>query len=420
MIENLRNQNTSNVRFSKLDALLEDSPGSVPIYLGAKLRGVEIRNVDEFPSPGAKKDDDQGRPLALRYPGDRPEGSFSLNGQQISPVDISTRLSDEGAAHNQANFYINVEDESAPTKVGSYEFSSKLIYNINDVLRSLEALPIERRYPVIAFGSNANPGQLAQKFKELDGADKDIVPTLHASVNGMVPVYVARIGLNGYVFTDLYPTNNEKAECEVFINFLTPAQLEAMDATEGAYSLCEVPNVTIRGTASEETIISDAYLYVGKVKINNEGPKGAGILADNEGRPIRLAELNASGEGIDEEFAAMTQSEVQSYLHEVAGVHVAKFFRLEDAPNTTDDIIRMITNRQKDERLSNFRKWARGESEYKRNGKFLLGRAMNEAIQNAIKDTGRTMPEISIRSRIPEEKQDLSLDKLRTFGELIS
>jgi hypothetical protein len=425
MAEASENLNFTTVSFDRLtDSTSENSVlQPVPRELGAKLHGVSVRYVDEFPSPGAKQDDDQGLPLALRYPGERPEWSFSLVGPQVNPVDMSVASLENNIKPTQVSdpsFYIGLEDKNAAIKLGSYEFSDRLIWNMNDVLKSLEADPFEDRYPIIAFGSNANPGQLAQKFKSLEGADRDVVPTLHAYVKGMVPVYVARIGLKGYVFTDLYPTSNPEVECEVFINFLTSAQLETMDATEKAYTLCEIPNVEIKGSSSNENLITNAYLYAGRDKDSKEGPEGAGILVDKEGRPIRLAELQVNGEGVDKEFAAMTQEEVQEYIYEIASDQIADAFMLKEKMQNKLEIIRMIIGRNKDARLNDFRKEAATKAGFTKNGKFLIGRAINQAVQNAIKSSGKTMSARSIRSIIPAENQNLTIDQLKTFGEIIS
>jgi len=392
----------------------------VPVGIGSHLKDVHIASSEEFPSPGSGKDDENGKPLALQYPGKRPEKSFSVFGGHVSPGEFLAShpvLSvDEVRAEGTPAFYVKVNNENSTSESSSFEFDDELVFNIDDLLSSVEAVPMKDRYPVIAFGSNANPGQLIQKFKDLEGADRNIVTTLHASVKGVVPVYVARIGLNGYVFTDLFPTDDPEAECEVFINFLSRAQLEAMDATEKAYSLCEISDVSIK--TSGEDFKTHAYLYVGKVKEGEDGAKGAGVLTDEKGRPIRLAELNANGAKIDDEFGAMTQTEVQRYIYKIAGAHIADAFRLKEYPQNETEIARMIINRTKDERLDDFRQQAKTNARYIKNGKFLLGRAINEAVQEAIRSTGRTTPERSIRGIIQEEMQDISVDRVKTFTEL--
>jgi hypothetical protein len=412
-------QTSIDISYNKL---LESDTGiqPIPIEVGEYLKRSVVARVEDFPSPGSEGDDEKAIPVAMQYPGRRPDSSYSVFESQVTPGELLTRSPSFAVDNIEMGetpaFYVKVNSSNDKDSLKSFTFNKDLIFNIDDLLTIFEAVPMRDRYPVIAFGSNANPGQLAQKFKDLEAADKNIVPTLRASVKGMVPVYVSRIGLKGYVFTDLFPTDDAEAECEVYVNFLSPAQLETMDSTEKSYSLCEVPNLCIK-SSSGNNLVTNAYLYAGKVEEEENDAKGAGILADENGRPIRLAELSASGERIDEEFAAMTQPQVQEYIYGIAGSQIADYLRLESTPDDEIDIARMIITRKNDNRLSEFRREAKAKAEAK-GAKFLLGRAINEAIQEAIKTSGRTIPEKSIRVRIPKEMQDLSLDGLKNFSQL--
>src|SRR5579859_8119299 len=253
----------------------------VPVSYGYGLSVVEANPATtDFPSPGSKTEVN-GTPVALDYPGRRPEGSFSLSGGQVTLgkflesapiVVVEGEPQDESQIKEAPAFYVKVKEENG----------KELVWNIDDLLEKAGALKMEDRIPVITFGSNANPGQLALKMEDpkLEGADKYIVPTLKAHVKRMPPVYVARIGINGYTFTDLVPTNDPNAKTEVYVNFLSRPQLEAVNATEGAYSLCELPDVSV-DTADSEGIKMPAYLYVGRAD-----SKTADILTDEQGRPI--------------------------------------------------------------------------------------------------------------------------------------
>jgi hypothetical protein len=420
MSEDYKGLTSSQIRFNSLDNFVNENIGSsVPLSVGAKLHGVEVRHVDEFPSPGAKKDDEQGNPLALRYPGDRPKWSFSLTGQQINPVELVTSPLRDDMAHDQPTFYVNVKDQAAATKRGSYEFSDQLIYDMNHILKSLEALPMEARYPIITFGSNANPGQLAQKFKKLEGADKDVVPTLKAHVKGVVPVYAPRIGINGYVYAVLHTAPTD-AKSEVYINFLSKAQLEVMNSTEKAYGLCEFSEASIESLDGVLNI--PAYVYAGTNSANTKG-----VLLDEKERPVRLAESISEEERLTGEFGVMSQSEVQKYIYSLIADNITDELHLRNPPEDEVDLIRLMLRRKSDKRLRSFRRrlalerWAkiiRKPQDRKNWEKPKIGNEFRDRTEKIIYRVGRAAVGSNVRKLIPEEKQDLSLDQLRTFGEI--
>jgi hypothetical protein len=360
----------------------------VPQDLGRTLSKNTVTLVQQYPSPGNKALNESGIPYAMYYPGQRPETSFSLVGDNVNAIAAS--------AGDEKLFYIN-----AVTETGE-----ELIYNLDDVLTSMEAAPMGKRYPVIAFGSNANPGQLAQKFKDLEGADREVVPTMIATIKGVVPVYSGRIGINGYVFTDLFPAAQD-VESRVHINFLSEAQLRAMDATEKAYSLCKIEDVRLQ-THEAEGYSTDAYLYVGR-----EDEQGANILIDGEGHPIRLSEITTTGDGLDSKFSSMTQAEAQQYIFEVAGRDIASNLRLYEQPIDEVDLVKLIIDRKDDLRLEALREYiAKSEKPQP------LGRVVGQKIQAAIEGNRITTKASGLRKIIPKQSQDVSLEDAQTFGEL--
>jgi len=282
------------------------------------------------------------------------------------------------------------------------------VFNLDDFLRSTEAAIMAERYPIVAFGSNANPGQLAQKFRDLEGVDQNVVPTMLAKIKRVVPVYAARIGINGYMFTDLFPAG-EDVKTTVHVNFLSQPQLEAMDATEKAYSLCEIADVELE-TQDGQGYTTSAYLYIGR-----EDDQGANILTDSQDRPIRLAEISARGETLEEQFAVMSQTETQRYIFQIAGDKIARKLLLPDVLSNEVDLVKIIINRKNDPRLASFRTHIQeNESDQP------LGRMVGRYIQNAIYDTGRTAQASGLRKLIPKEAQDIQLQDAKTLADLKS
>lgn len=85
------------------------------------------------------------------------------------------------------------------------------------------------RIPVIACGSNRAPEQLARKFRDWPLPLR--IPVLCATLAGFDVVYSAHFTRYGAVPATLHPCPG--ATVDVAVQWLTPAELERMDATEG-------------------------------------------------------------------------------------------------------------------------------------------------------------------------------------------
>lgn len=227
--------------------------------------------VAAFPSP---------RVEPLCYPGVRPAYSFVLNAGEVYPLQVA-----DGA--------------EGPTFVLG---SASAGLELNEVLRLSGVATMEERVPVVGFGSNACPGQLAEKFSVAQNKWGDITasgdhhtaPALRGSLHDVAAVYSSKLGIHGYVFGELIDTPG--ATTDVFVNFLSPGQLRRMVRSENAYELCDLGEVSIEGLATAIT----AYGFVGK----NE------VLLDASGNPILLE--SAHTRGVD--LPSMNQEEVLSML----------------------------------------------------------------------------------------------------------
>ncbi len=85
------------------------------------------------------------------------------------------------------------------------------------------------RIPVIACGSNRAPEQLARKFQDWPLPLR--IPVLCAKLAGFDVVYSAHFTRYGAIPATLHPCPG--ATADVAVQWLTPAELERMDATEG-------------------------------------------------------------------------------------------------------------------------------------------------------------------------------------------
>jgi hypothetical protein len=124
--------------------------------------------------------------------------------------------------------------------------------NLNRLLRDRN-LPLEdERYAVIAYGSNACPGQLLAK-KLTD------VPVLYGRLLGAEAVYARRKAQGGYVPATLARKRRSRSS---WVTLLTADQLSRMDVSEGrpnAYVLAELSSSRFFVGHCE---ISPVYSYV--------------------------------------------------------------------------------------------------------------------------------------------------------------
>lgn len=134
------------------------------------------------------------------------------------------------------------------------------------------------RAAVLAIGSNAAPERLRLKFP----GDDQVIPVERAHVHGFAVVYAAHFARYGAIPATLYPEPGGISE--VFVTWLTPAQLQTMHASEGvgqryAYRTLEALRLEVDG--GPEILAASAYV------------SRFGALS-SDGRPVRLAAIAAT------------------------------------------------------------------------------------------------------------------------------
>lgn len=172
----------------------------------------------------------------LKYPGQRPPTGFVLANAMVWPIIYDG----------------NAKGSVASTCSGLVPFdSSGEFFTINKFLESRKAVPLEERFPVLAYGSNPVPGQLVRKF----GSDA-VVPVIFGALKNSDVVYNL-ISNMGYAFAEMI-IDEESTAGIIGVTFLDPQQLRKMIETEQnyhlAYSLFDV------------TLESGEKLYGGKGK----------------------------------------------------------------------------------------------------------------------------------------------------------
>ncbi|WP_366657546.1 hypothetical protein [Fodinicurvata sp. EGI_FJ10296] len=141
---------------------------------------------------------------------------------------------------------------------------------------------IERdgRIPVLAFGSNRAPAQLARKYQGWPTGTT--IPVTRALITGWDVVYGSHIASYGSLPACLYPSPGTMAT--IAVNWLTPSQLDRMHETEGphdyAFSSVEAVDLAIDALPTPETV----YYY---------RPLHTPFM--HEGAPVALSAVSARG-----------------------------------------------------------------------------------------------------------------------------
>ena len=115
---------------------------------------------------------------------------------------------------------------------------------------------MERRFPVIGYGSNPVPGQLVSKF----GGDC-LVPVVRGQAQKCDVVYNL-ISNMGYAFAELHVDASGAACADVSITFLDDRQLQMMIETEQNYVLAYSPRDVLLENGQFLSGGLDGYLYV--------------------------------------------------------------------------------------------------------------------------------------------------------------
>lgn len=154
-----------------------------------------------------------------------------------------------------------------------YERPRRSYLFVDGGVRPLHEPPSSERVPVIAAGSNAAPERLAAKFTGWSAE----VPVTRAILHDHAVVYAAHFASYGAVPATLHPAPG--ARSEVFVTWLTAAQLVHMHTTEGVgvrYDYVELSGLRLEVEGHGRLAQAGAYL----------ARNGALTV---EGAPVRLA-----------------------------------------------------------------------------------------------------------------------------------
>lgn len=197
-------------------------------------------------------------------------------------------------------FPFTPETYPGPRPRFSFFFNSKGIYRsqlrtVNKLLVDRGLTPLGERYAILAYGSNACPGQLLRKYKT---TGLNHVPVLFGRLVGAEAVYAHRQTMEDhYVPATLARKAGGRP---TWITMLTADQIKQMDESEGrpgSYELAELPDVEFFVGGSK---FAPLYTYVNirhGVMIRDGNP--VTLRSVKQKRAIALLDLTTEQEAAD-------------------------------------------------------------------------------------------------------------------------
>ncbi|MET9567256.1 hypothetical protein [Streptomyces tauricus] len=166
------------------------------------------------------------------------------------------------------------------------------------------------RVPVLAVGSNASPAQLRHKMRQYELSSP--IPLEKARVTGLEIGVSAHVSALGYVSASPFRAPGHTRE--LFITWLDPAQLAAIDASEGvtrpsgAYDRVLLPSTGFRVEPEPSgpgelggRPLDGVHLYVNRHGVLQDG---TGTPREHPGERRLLTELLAESPGLRKLFGA--------------------------------------------------------------------------------------------------------------------
>lgn len=199
------------------------------------------------PAPAVSEDALQRFLLGASYPYERAPGSFLW-------------------AREQMLLYADVPDDGNWLRpdLPLQSLARGPVRTLAGWLADLDAVPADwsQRVPVLAYGANAAPSAMARKFAPERFEGERTIPTLRARLSDFDVVWMAGLSFNGAPPAML--AWSPGTTVEVWVNWLDPAQLARMDASEGlgfAYSTGWLRNIRLELEGGQ--VLEAARVYAG-------------------------------------------------------------------------------------------------------------------------------------------------------------
>mmetsp|Transcript_3958 Transcript_3958/g.24935 ORF Transcript_3958/g.24935 Transcript_3958/m.24935 type:complete len:288 (+) Transcript_3958:272-1135(+) len=218
---------------------------------------------------------------------------------------------------------------------GSFLFENGKVVDVNasELLQLADARSL---VPVLAVGSNASPVQLGRKFAKLSVVN---IPVVTCTLRDFDVGYAPLITSYGSVPATLIPSMGTNVKAAV--TYLSGELLEAMHATEGAYDLRELREVSLvlDGGRQETAIL--AYVHqLGSLKLPYSSIEPSNRFC-NVG-PVALSEIEAEGRKFPSLGQLRIQHCVRQMLQEKGLANTALSIEEFILENVTDNSVRCV------------------------------------------------------------------------------
>jgi len=177
--------------------------------------------------------------------------------------------------------YLLVRDAVYPLEAGS---TGRLLDALGDSLLRLGVAPLEDRRPVLFYGSNAAPAQLARKYA--NSSVEVVVPAVLGIAHGLDVVYSSHISPYGAVPATLIASPG--TSLSVHVGLLDNEQVRVLDETEPNYR-----RRTLSGRDHPASLASGEALDSYTAYLSRHGV----LLLD--GAPRRVAGVRAAGSSLE-------------------------------------------------------------------------------------------------------------------------
>ena len=215
----------------------------------------------------------------LTYPGHTRTGSYLFDGHSSPDLDISA-----GRRLGQARI------RWAQETVGG----EPTYANLNRYLLEVNAISVDHRFPVMAFGSNASEAQLERKFV----GEPTVIPVIGASVRGLAVAYSAHIADYGSIPATLYSMPDMTSP--VHVMFVDEGQMDTLVKSEKNYDLRwldgDTYTLTLDGSGE---VLGGCYAFASKHGVLNLG-----------GQPTLMSGIDVGPTNLPDENQAAILEEV--------------------------------------------------------------------------------------------------------------
>jgi hypothetical protein len=153
------------------------------------------------------------------------------------------------------------------------------------------------RVPVLAAGSNQSHEQLARKYAGREEFRGTVIPAWRGRLHGFDTVYAAKFTAYGSIPATFQ--HSPGTAVTVFVQWLTPQQLQRMHETEGGYDYDRLTGIRIALDRGGE--LTEAFAY----------SSSTGCLS-HDGEHIGIAEIAAQGR----RFRSLAQHEILAAMRD--------------------------------------------------------------------------------------------------------